>query len=51
MTNYDEEAFVREMQHKEMMRKQRIDLVIANYEIPKNTYTDTNKDNNNEIND
>lgn len=41
MNNFDEEAFVREMQHKETMNENRIDAIKNDYEI---------KDDNNEIN-
>lgn len=46
MNNFDEEAFVREMQHKEKMNKQRADVIRITQEIPYNHYEI--KDDNNE---
>ena len=46
MNNFDEEAFVREMQHKETMNKQRADAIRITQEIPYNHYEI--KDDNNE---
>lgn len=52
MTNkLDEEAFVREMAHADLMREQSKTVTFAGgqtYEIPYNTYTDPNKDDSND---
>lgn len=47
MTKYDEEAFVREMQHKEMMSNARPLNILEHIELKQNEI----KENKNEIND
>lgn len=49
MTDYDERANDRADEHAQMMSKQRVDVIRATYDVPRNHYEI--KDDTNEIND